>query len=106
MRDLSEKAQVLACAEGWRELYEGPQGWSVRQDGTSAKDVYDALARLGADATAEDVHLLTGNSLLVSRKPCGECGTRTYNMVLVADTPVCVGCLHKALGVAMGLVTP
>jgi len=106
MKDLSESAQVLASAEAWRARHEGPQGWAVRQDGTSAKDVYDQLCLVGPNATAEDVALLTGDKTLVEARRCTECGKRTWACVLLGDCIACARCTHKALGVVMGLVRP
>lgn len=106
MRDLSESAQVMAAAEAWRAKYEQPNGWAVRQDGTSAKDVYEALCALGSNATAEDVALLTGDAGLVTRRQCQECGVRAWACVLVADRVACMGCVYKAVGVLIGVVRP
>lgn len=106
MRDLSESAQVAAAPEAWRAKYKQPQGWAVRQDGTSAADVYEALCALGPSATAEDVALLTGDKALVEPRRCTECGVRTWSCVFLGDCTSCARCLHKALGVVMGLVRP
>lgn len=106
MKDLSEQAQVMAAAETWRAKYEQPNGWAVRQDGTSAKDVYEALCALESNATAEDVALLTGDKSLVTRRQCQECGVRAWACVLVADRVVCMGCIYKAVGVLVGVVRP
>jgi hypothetical protein len=107
VRDLSESAQVMASAEAWRARHEQPGGaWSVRQDGTSAKAVYDALCAIGSNATAEDVLLLTGDKTLVQPITCDECTRRTWSCVQVGPAHLCARCLHKALGVVMGLVRP
>lgn len=106
MKDLSESAQVAAAPEVWRARHELPQGWAVRQDGTSAKAVYEALCALGSNATAEDVALLTGDKTLVQPITCDECTRRTWSCVLVGQAHVCARCLHKSLGVVMGLVRP
>ncbi len=106
MRDLSESAQVMAAAETWRAKYEQPNGWAVRQDGTSAKDVYEQLCALGDNATAEDVVLLTGDKTLVQPITCDECARRMWSCVEVGPAHVCSRCLHKSLGVVMGLVRP
>jgi hypothetical protein len=52
------------------------------------------------------VAVLTGDNWLVMRRQCQECGVRAWACVLVADRVVCMGCVHKALGVLMGLVRP
>lgn len=106
MKDLSEQAQVIDAPETWRARHEQPQGWAVRQDGTSAKVVYEQLCGLDTGASAEDVAALTGDKTLVERKRCTECGVRSWSCVLLGDCVSCAACLHRAMGVVMGLVRP
>lgn len=104
MRDLSEQGLVKAAPELWRKMHEQPQGWAVTRDGADSKVIYAALQELEDNATADDVRLVTANQLVIGRRQCKECGVHTFSMVELGGVPVCVCCVHTALGVLIGVV--
>ena len=105
MRDLSEQGLVRAAPEAWRKMHEQPQGWAVTRDGKDSKAIYETLRGLCDDSAAEaaDVDLLTDGQLIISPRACKECGARSYGMVEVGGVPLCVTCVHRAMGVLIGV---
>ena len=103
MHLLNERNQVRKVADRWLAQYGlyGSYGADNRRRSIGRK----LLALDKETATAEDVAEIIGNTSWVCQQKCGECGTKSWNIVQVgepldyesATAYLCVNCLRAAV---------
>lgn len=103
MHLLNERNQVRKIADIWLAQY-GLYG-SYSADNRKRNVGQELLALDKETATAEVVAEIIGNALCVCQQECGECGTKSWNIVEIGEPPdyesatayLCVDCLRAAV---------
>lgn len=108
MRVLDEHARVRDAIQDWINSYGLTATYGADKRGRQIGK--ELLALNQATATADEVAEIIGNDSWSGKLSCGECGTKTWDIIEIGERPdyesatayLCSDCLRKALVLLKG----